>query len=64
MQQLKCISADADPTQPTNLLPAAFQIGMILAQVARYIGPLRDALQAAIDHVHTFATSPDPCPNS
>jgi hypothetical protein len=32
---------------------------MLLAQVARDIAPLKDALQAAIDHLQTFATSPD-----
>ncbi|MEU6774759.1 hypothetical protein [Streptomyces sp. NPDC046759] len=41
-----------------NLLLAAFQGGMLLAQVARDIAPLKDALQAAIDHLQTFATSP------
>ena len=59
MQQLGRISADADPTQLANLLLAAFQGGMLLAQVARDIAPLKDALQTAIDHVQTFATTPD-----
>jgi AcrR family transcriptional regulator len=59
MQQLGRISPDADPTQLANLLLAAFQGGMLLAQVARDIAPLKDALQAAIDHVQTFATPPD-----
>jgi TetR/AcrR family transcriptional regulator, transcriptional repressor for nem operon len=59
MQQLGRISAEADPTQPADLLLAAFQGGMFLAQVARDITPLKDALQTAIDHVQTFATSPD-----
>ncbi|MGW5250832.1 TetR/AcrR family transcriptional regulator [Streptomyces sp. NPDC004129] len=59
MQQLGRISAEADPTQLANLLLAAFQGGMLLAQVARDITPLKDALQAAIDHLQTFATSPD-----
>ena len=43
------------PTQLANLLLAAFQGGMLLAQVARDIAPLKDALQAAIDYVETFA---------
>ncbi|MGW5582971.1 hypothetical protein ACWEWF_03160, partial [Streptomyces sp. NPDC003857] len=43
----------------TRLLLAAFQGGTLLAQVARNIGPLKDALQTAIDYVQTFATSPD-----
>ncbi|MGQ5638830.1 MULTISPECIES: TetR/AcrR family transcriptional regulator [unclassified Streptomyces] len=59
MQQLGRISAGADPTQLANLLLAAFQGGMLLAQVARDIAPLKDALHAAIDHLQTFATSPD-----
>lgn len=59
MRQLGRISAEADPTQLANLLLAAYQGGMLLAQVARDIAPLRDALQTAIDHVQTFATSPD-----
>lgn len=59
MQQLSRISAEADPTQLANLLLAAFQGGMLLAQVARDIAPLKDALQTAIDYVQTFATSLD-----
>ncbi|MGW4787541.1 hypothetical protein [Streptomyces sp. NPDC004230] len=53
------ISAEADPTGPATLLLAAFQGGTLLAQVARNIAPLKDALQPAIDYVQTFATSPD-----
>lgn len=56
MQRLGRLSADADPAQLANLLLAAFQGGMLLAQVAREITPLRDALQAAVDHVQTFTT--------
>jgi len=59
MQQLGRISAEADPTQLANLLLSASQGGMLLAQVARDIAPLKDALHAAIDHLQTFATSPD-----
>ncbi|MEV6116015.1 TetR family transcriptional regulator C-terminal domain-containing protein [Streptomyces sp. NPDC052109] len=59
MQQLGRISAEADPTRLANLLLAAFQGGMLLALVARDITPLKDALHAAIDHLQTFATSPD-----
>lgn len=54
MQGLGRLRAEADPTRLANLLLSAFQGGMLLAQVARDIGPLRDALQAAIDHVQTF----------
>ncbi|TQL66619.1 TetR family transcriptional regulator [Nocardioides albertanoniae] len=56
MQRRGRMSADADPTQLANLLLAAFQGGMMLAQVAQEIGPLDDALRAAIDHLETFAT--------
>ncbi|WP_433887449.1 TetR/AcrR family transcriptional regulator [Streptomyces sp. CA-111067] len=58
MQRLHRINAEADPTQLACLLLSAFQGGMLLAQVARDIAPLRDALQAAIDHVQTFAMPP------
>ena len=56
MQRRGRMSADADPTRLANLLLAAFQGGMMLAQVAQEIGPLDDALRAAIDHLETFAT--------
>ncbi|MEU4252448.1 TetR family transcriptional regulator C-terminal domain-containing protein [Amycolatopsis sp. NPDC026612] len=64
MRQLGRLSAEADPTQLAHLLLSAFQGGMLLAQVARDIAPLRDALQAAIDHVQTFAVSPGPTTGS
>jgi len=57
MQRLGRMSTEADPAQLANLLLAAFQGGMLLAQVARDISPLKDALQAAIDYVETFATT-------
>jgi hypothetical protein len=59
MQRLGRLSADADPTRLANLLLSAYQGGMLLAQVARDITPLKDALQAAIDYVQTFATASD-----
>jgi hypothetical protein len=59
MQQLGRISAEADPTQLANLLLAAFQGGMLLAQIARDIAPLKDALHAALDHLQTFERSPE-----
>ncbi|WP_415853367.1 TetR/AcrR family transcriptional regulator [Sinomonas sp. G460-2] len=64
MQRLGRLSADADPTRQANLLLSAFQGGMLLAQVARDITPLKDALYAAIDYVQTFATplERDPLP--
>ncbi|GAB3585557.1 TetR/AcrR family transcriptional regulator [Amycolatopsis endophytica] len=58
MQRLGRISAEADPARLAHLLLSAFQGGMLLAQVARDITPLEDALRAAIDHVQTFAVLP------
>jgi AcrR family transcriptional regulator len=55
MQRLGELSADADPVQLANLLLAALQGGVVLAQVAQDVSPLKNALQAAIDHVATFA---------
>jgi AcrR family transcriptional regulator len=57
MQRAGRLSAEADPTRLAHLLLSAFQGGMLLAQVAGDIAPLKDALQAAIDHVRTFAVS-------
>lgn len=59
MQRLGRLRADGDPTRLANLLLSAFQGGMLLAQVARDVTPLRDALRAAIDYLETFTTSPD-----
>jgi TetR/AcrR family transcriptional repressor of nem operon len=58
MQRLGRLSAQADPTRLAHLLLSAFQGGMLLAQVARDIAPLKDALLAAVDHVQTFAALP------
>lgn len=58
MRRLGRISAEADPTRLANLLLSAHQGGMLLAQVARDVAPLKDALGAAIDHVQTFAALP------
>jgi AcrR family transcriptional regulator len=51
------ISARADAAQLANLVLAAFQGGMLLAQVSRDITPLRDALQAAIDHLESLTNA-------
>ena len=56
MQRLDRLSADADPTQLADLLLSAFQGGMLLAQIKRDASPLKNALDAAIDHVQTFST--------
>lgn len=57
MQSRGRISREADAGQLANLLLAAFQGGMLLSQAARDVSPLRDALQAAIDHVESFAVA-------
>ena len=57
MQRSGRITGQADAGQLANLVLAAFQGGMLLAQVSRDLAPLRDALEAAIDHLETFATS-------
>jgi TetR/AcrR family transcriptional regulator, transcriptional repressor for nem operon len=58
MRKLGRISAEADPTRLAHLLLSAHQGGTLLAQIARDIAPLKDALQAAVDHVQTFAVLP------
>lgn len=58
MQRLGRLRADGDPTRLANLLLSAFQGGMLLAQIARDVTPLKDALQAAIEYLQTFTTSP------
>ncbi len=47
------------PGPARDSAPCRLPGGTLLAQVARNIGPLKDALQTAIDYVQTFATSPD-----
>lgn len=44
----------ADPDQLAHLLMAAFQGGMLLAQVTRDVEPLRAALNGALAHVESF----------
>jgi hypothetical protein len=57
MQQLNRISTEAAPAQLATLLLAAFQGGSLLAQIARDVAPLKDALHSAINYIETFATS-------
>src|SRR3954471_20438421 len=57
MQQLGRIDASADPGRLAHMFIAAYQGGILLAQVARDIAPLRDSLYAAVDHLRTFATT-------
>jgi TetR/AcrR family transcriptional regulator, transcriptional repressor for nem operon len=56
LQERGSLSAEADPEKLANLLLAAFQGGMLLAQVAKEITPLKDALTAALDHVESFTS--------
>ncbi|QRP47968.1 hypothetical protein [Amycolatopsis sp. FDAARGOS 1241] len=58
-QRLGRLDATADPTRLAHTLLAAYQGGMLLAQIARDIAPLRNALYAAVDYVETFAIYPD-----
>jgi AcrR family transcriptional regulator len=58
MQRLGRIDASADPVRLAHMLVAAYQGGMLLAQIARDIAPLRDSLYAAVDHLRTLATTP------
>jgi TetR/AcrR family transcriptional regulator, transcriptional repressor for nem operon len=44
----------ADPRQLAYALMAAFQGGMLLTQSTHDLAPLRDALNAAIDHITSF----------
>ena len=55
MQRRGNLSKDANPAQLADLLLSAFQGGMLLSQVNRDVRPLKNALDAAIDHVQTFA---------
>ncbi len=59
MQQQGRISSSAEPVRLANMLLAAYQGGILLAQIAQDIAPLRDALYAAVDYVRTFALVPD-----
>ncbi|MGY2873272.1 TetR/AcrR family transcriptional regulator, transcriptional repressor for nem operon [Marmoricola sp. URHA0025 HA25] len=47
---------DADPDQLATALMAAFQGGLLLTQAARDVQPLREALDAALAHVESYAT--------
>jgi TetR/AcrR family transcriptional repressor of nem operon len=47
---------DADPRHLARVLVAAHQGGSLLAQTTRAVNPLRDALNAAVQYVCSFAT--------
>jgi AcrR family transcriptional regulator len=49
------LRADAKPELLTSVLIAAHQGGSLLSQTKRDIRPLRDALNAALDYVYSFA---------
>jgi TetR/AcrR family transcriptional regulator, transcriptional repressor for nem operon len=49
------LRADADPDQLTYALMAALQGGMLLAQTARDVTPLRAALTSVLEHVRSYA---------
>ncbi|MGN6128591.1 MAG: TetR family transcriptional regulator C-terminal domain-containing protein, partial [Humibacter sp.] len=46
---------DADVERLATLVLAAFQGGMLLAQVAQDVTPLREALEGALDSIGTYA---------
>ncbi|OLR91826.1 TetR/AcrR family transcriptional regulator [Actinokineospora bangkokensis] len=48
----------ADPHRLATLLVAALEGGILLAQAQRDITPMRTALEAALDHIASLATSP------
>ncbi|WP_301149939.1 TetR/AcrR family transcriptional regulator [Mycobacterium simiae] len=52
------LRADADPLHLARALVAAHQGGSLLSQTTASINPLRDALNAAVDYVRSFATQP------
>ena len=49
------LRADAKPDVLTSVLLTAHQGGSLLSQTKRDIKPLRDALDSALDYVHSFA---------
>jgi AcrR family transcriptional regulator len=49
------LRADAKPEMLTSVLLAAHQGGSLLSQTKRDIAPLRDALNAALDYIYSYA---------
>jgi TetR/AcrR family transcriptional regulator, transcriptional repressor for nem operon len=49
------LRADADPLHLARVLVVAHQGGSLLTQTTHSINPLRDALNAAVDYVRSFA---------
>ncbi|MFE4468091.1 TetR/AcrR family transcriptional regulator [Leifsonia sp. NPDC056824] len=58
MQRRGRLAPSADPVRLANMFIAAYQGGILLAQVAQEIAPLKDALYAAVDHLRTFSLEP------
>jgi TetR/AcrR family transcriptional repressor of nem operon len=58
MQRRGELRADADPRHLARVLVAAHQGGSLLTQTTRSIKPLRDALNAAVQYVGSFAAEP------
>lgn len=52
------LRADADPVHLARVLVAAHQGGSLLTQTSHSINPLRDALNAAVEYVSSFASRP------
>lgn len=50
------LRSDADPLHLARALIAAHQGGSLLSQTTHSIDPLRDALNAAVDYIRSFAT--------
>lgn len=55
---------DADPEALALATLAAMQGGMLLTQTLRQAAPLREALDAAVAHIESFAADPDRLPAS
>ncbi|MEU1601385.1 TetR family transcriptional regulator C-terminal domain-containing protein [Streptomyces sp. NPDC005708] len=53
------LDASADPARLAHMLIAAYQGGSLLAQIARDVAPLRDALYAAVERLRAYTTSDD-----
>jgi TetR/AcrR family transcriptional repressor of nem operon len=56
MRKRGTLRADVDPLHLARVLVAAHQGGSLLTQTTHSINPLRDALNAAVDYVRSFAT--------
>ncbi|GAA2056476.1 TetR/AcrR family transcriptional regulator [Leifsonia soli] len=59
MRELGRINSSADPVRLANTFLAAYQGGILLAQIAQDIAPLRDALYSAVDQLRTYQVEPD-----